>query len=97
LVGHWKGTLNVKDVKLQLLLDIGKLDDGKFDCSLVSIDQGGVRIPASEARWTPPEAHLEWKAIGATFVGKVQKTKLSGTWQQGGTSFPLSLERTKAE
>jgi hypothetical protein len=99
LQGHWKGTLEVKqaNMKLQLVLNIAKMPDGTLSGSLVSVDQGGVEIPASLVEYTPPNARMEWKAIGASFNGKLENGKLTGVWRQGGGVLPLVLERNQAQ
>jgi RNA polymerase sigma factor (sigma-70 family) len=97
LQGHWKGALDVKGTKLRLVFNIGKLDDGKFDCNMVSVDQGGVRIPATTINWSEPNVRLEWKAFSGVFEGKLQKGKLVGNWRQAKVSMPLELERSATE
>jgi hypothetical protein len=99
LPGHWKGTLDVKqsNMKFQLVLNIARMPDGTFFGSLVVPDQGGAEIPASLVQYTSPAAHLEWKAIGASFYGKLENGKLNGAWRQGGGAIPLVLERTVAQ
>jgi hypothetical protein len=99
LQGHWKGTLDVGDAKLRLALDIAKLPGGLFTASLANLDQYGNNDPirASVLRYTPPAVRLEWKWTGGVFEGKLDQGRLSGTWRQGGGSFPLVFDRTKAE
>lgn len=94
--GHWKGALDVNGAKLRLVLNIGKLPDGKFACDLISVDQGGVEIPATSINWTEPNLRVEWKIFAGAFIGKLQNGKLAGTWRQGGGAFPLVLERNGA-
>jgi hypothetical protein len=95
LPGHWQGTLDVKQagVKLRLAVNIAKLPDGKFSCTIISLDQGGGEIPASTIQYVPPNVHLEWSAIGGSFHGKFENGKISGAWRQGGGAIPLVLER----
>ena len=99
LPGHWQGTLDVKQagVKLRLAVNIAKLPDGKFSCTMISLDQGGGEIPASTIQFVPPNVHLEWSAIGGSFHGKLENGKISGAWRQGGGALPLVLERNRAQ
>ena len=99
LPGHWKGTLDVKqaNIKLRLALNIAKMPDGKFSCSMISLDQGEAEIPASMVQYLPPNVRLEWGAIGAAFHGKLESGKLSGAWRQGGGALPVVFERSGAE
>jgi len=96
LQGHWQGTLNVKQTgaNLRLVLNIAKMPDGTFSCSMISLDQGGAEIPASNIRHVPPNVRLEWSAIGGSYNGKLENGKLTGVWRQGGGAFPLVFERS---
>lgn len=93
LPGHWQGTLKAGGMKLRLALDIGKTPDGAWSGSMVSIDQGSAPIPATSIAWTQPNLRIEWKALNGVFTGKMGGGKLSGTWSQGGGTFPLVFER----
>ena len=97
LPGHWQGTLEVKEasVKLRLALNIAKLPDGKFSCSMVSLDQGGAEIPASAIQFAPPNVRVEWSPIGASYNGKLENGKLTGAFRQAGAAMPLVFERSK--
>jgi hypothetical protein len=99
LPGHWQGTLDVKNagIKLRLALNIAKMPDGKFSCTMISLDQGGSEIPASMIQYVPPNVRLEWPTIGGSFNGKLENGKLSGVWRQGGGALPLVLERNRAQ
>jgi hypothetical protein len=97
LPGHWQGTLEIKEagVKLRLALNIAKLPDGKFSCSMVSLDQGAAEVPASAIQYAPPNIRVEWSSIGAAYNGKLENGKLTGAFRQGGAAFPLMFERTQ--
>jgi len=99
LPGHWQGTLVVKQagVKLRLALNIAKLPDGKFSCSIISIYQGGAEVPASIIEYAPPNVRVEWSSIGASYNGKLENGKLTGAWRQGGGALPLVLERNRTQ
>jgi hypothetical protein len=97
LPGHWKGTLNANRAKLQLALNVAKLPDGTFSCSLINPDLGEAEIPASTTQYFPPNVRLEWGAIGGSFNGKLENGKISGAWRQGGGALPLVLERDRTQ
>lgn len=96
LQGFWNGTLQVKDLKLRLALQIAKLPDGTFKGTMDSIDQGAKGIPMTTVTYTNPEVQIEWKALGASFRGTLEHGKLTGTFKQGPASFPLVFERAKS-
>lgn len=97
LQGHWKGTLDTGNVKLRLALDIAKQPGDRFTAHLASLDQYGNNDPirANVVRYTPPTLRLEWKWTGGVFEGRLEQRRLSGTWRQGGGSFPLAFERSQ--
>ena len=78
------------------MLNIARMPNDTFSCSMVSLDQGGAEIPASKVEYNPPSVLMEWKAIGGAFHGKLEHGKLSGAWRQGGGALPLVLERSAA-
>jgi len=94
LPGHWKGVLDFKGLKLRLALNIARQPDGKFSCTMISLDQGGGAIPASTVQYAPPNVRLEWPTIGGSFNAKLENGKISGTWRQGGQTLPLVFERS---
>jgi RNA polymerase sigma factor (sigma-70 family) len=94
LPGHWQGTLDFKGLKLRSALNIARLPDGKFSCTMISLDQGGGAIPASTVQYAPPNVRLEWPTIGGSYNAKLENGKISGTWRQGGQVIPLVFERS---
>jgi hypothetical protein len=95
LPGHWHGILEVKQSgqKVHLDLNIARLPGGKFFASMSSFDQGGVELPASNIQYAPPNVHLEWSTIGASFTGKLENGKISGIFEQAGVAVPLVFKR----
>ena len=93
LPGHWKGTLNVKTIKLHLVFNIAQLPDGSFATTMDSPDQGAKDIPATDTQYTAPNLKISWRALAGSFDGTFKNGKLSGTWQQPGVSLPLALSR----
>jgi hypothetical protein len=83
-------------VPIRLALDIGKLPDGSHVAALANRDEFGYEafVPASQFEDTPPAVHLEWKWREVAFHGALEHGKLTGSWLQGGGSFPLVFERT---
>src|ERR1700690_3814317 len=75
LPGHWKGTLKANGAKLPLALNVAKLPEGTFSCSLISLDQGGAEIPANNVQFIPPNLRLEWNAIETSYNGKLENGK----------------------
>lgn len=95
LPGRWHGIMESKQSgqKVHLDLNIARLPGGKFSASMVSFDQGGVELPASNIQYAPPNVHLEWSTINVTYNGKIEKGKMSGVFEQHGVALPLVFER----
>jgi hypothetical protein len=93
LPGHWKGTLQVQNVKLRVVFNIAQLPDGSLAATMDSPDQGATDLPATTVQHTPPNVKIEWKGIGGVFNGTLKNGKLTGKWRQGGAAFPLNLSR----
>ncbi|HYR87983.1 MAG TPA: M23 family metallopeptidase [Terriglobia bacterium] len=98
LEGKWEGALAAGPNQLRLVLNISKAADDLYLGTLTSVDQGGVRIPIDKIQQTGDSVRLEVKAVNGIFEGSISedKTKLKGTWTQGGPKLPLELTRTGA-
>ena len=91
--GDWKGTLQIQQAKLRVVLHIVKQTDSSFSATLDSPDQGAKDIPANAIQYAPPKVKIQWQGIGGIFEGTFKNGKFSGTWQQGGAKIPLVFER----
>ena len=94
LVGYWHGALQIQGTKLRLGMKIARLPDGNLSGTLDSLDQGARDIPMTSVRYTNPVVQLEWKALAASYDGRMEGNKIAGTYQQAGGSLPLVLTRT---
>jgi uncharacterized protein len=110
VVGVWQGSLEVPPgIRLPLVFYIDAVPEGGLTASMDSPSQGAMNIPVPVVRWDGTALRLELPALGAVFEGSpaqappraetwlpVQVDTLTGTWQQGGLTFPLVLARTDA-
>ena len=96
--GSWKGTLDAGE-KLRLVLTISKATDGAYSGKLDSLDQGGASIPIEVITVNGDSVRLELKTVEAVFEGKLNadRSELTGTFSQGGASFPLTFKRSGDE
>ena len=96
--GYWKGLLAVPGTKLRIELKIGQMPDGTFAGTLVSPDQGSGEIVMSGATVTNRAVQFDFKTIHGAFKATLNQegNLLDGTWEQGGTTLPLKLERAPA-
>ena len=96
LSGTWEGALQVQNARLRLVLNVTKADDGAYRATLDSIDQGAKGIPVNEVNFSNGTVHVQLSALGAAFDGQLSPSgiDLDGEWQQAGTVFPLTFQRT---
>ena len=91
LDGTWKGANHNGANKLHVVLEVSKLRDGIYFGMLVSVDQGGVRIPIDRIDGDGNKVRFEAHTVKGSFEGTMnEKTKIGGTSTQG----PLVFERT---
>jgi uncharacterized protein len=92
--GRWQGTLEAGGTKLRLALTVTRSDAGAYAGELDSLDQGAT-IPVDTITVNNDAVRLEVKSPGIVFEGVLNKerTELTGTFTQGGQSFPLTFKR----
>lgn len=93
--GEWMGTLEVGSIELRLVLRTETDSDGNLSAVLDSVDQGTV-IPVSSIELNAETLDFKVASIGASFNGVLdaEGRVAEGTWKQGGSAFPLTLERS---
>lgn len=99
LAGHWQGSLKAAPViELRLTLEINHIASGKLEGVMISVDQGGVRIPISALAERDSDVHLEMQSIGGIFDGKFSAdgSEIAGDWKQAGVTNPLVFKRLAA-
>ena len=94
--GTWQGILGGG---LRLTLHLLKAADGGLSADLVSVDQGGAKIPVQSLSLKDQTLSLNVDAVKGQYVGKLNATatELTGTWTQNGQSLPLNFKRNDPE
>jgi CubicO group peptidase (beta-lactamase class C family) len=97
LAGHWEGFIDIPAMKLEILIDFDKNEDGSWE--------GKISIPAQKAKdlplgsITPSEKDITFKITGVpgdpAFKGSLSDdgTQISGEFTQSGQTFPFFLNR----
>lgn len=86
--GTWTGVLDAGAVRLTLRLEIGEKA-----VTLISVDQGGARIPASEVAIEDVRIRLGFAAIKGRFEGVLSDDRhIDGTFTQG-AALPMRFTR----
>ena len=94
--GSWNGTLDAGGTKLRLIVTVTKSDAGVYAGKLESVDQGAT-IPIDTITVNGDAVRLEIKSPEILYEGTLNKerTELTGTFNQGGQQFPLTLKRSE--
>lgn len=98
LQGFWEGTIEIKGMKLRLVLKVTQTTDGKLAATVDSIDQNAKDLSVSSMVLEKDAVRMELKNLGAAFEGNLNssKTEMIGVWKQGGGNIPLTFKRTNA-
>ncbi|MFZ0455029.1 MAG: hypothetical protein WAM24_14880, partial [Ignavibacteriaceae bacterium] len=94
----WEGILDAGSGNpLKIIINISKIEDGKFKASLDSPDQGAFGIPAGDIILNNEKLIIAVPSIGGTYEGNVASnySEIKGEWKQSGQSFPLTLTPVK--
>ena len=84
--GAWSGNLEVQGMKLPLVVHLDE-DNPTID----SPAQGAKGIPIKVSRTAPDDITIKIPSLGATYMGKFENGKISGTFTQRGIKLPLVL------
>jgi len=90
--GDWAGTLNAGGAPLRLVLEVR----GET-AVLISVDQGGARLPIEVTQSDADGFAGTIASAGASLdLDRIDDTTLAGIFSQGGADLPLTLSRNGA-
>ncbi|MEL7496272.1 MAG: alpha/beta fold hydrolase [Planctomycetota bacterium] len=94
----WTGTLQAGPTKLRLDFVIETDQAGKMSATMISIDQGGVKIAVETVEIDANSIKMTLPQIAGSFEGKLNEAgdECEGTWKQGPASLPLTIKRKAA-
>ena len=95
LDGTWQGAITAGPNTLRVVLEVSRSRDGIYLGTLVSIDQGGVRIPIDRIDGDGNKVRFEARTVKGSFEGTMnaEKTKISGTWTPDGRRLLVRVWR----
>jgi pimeloyl-ACP methyl ester carboxylesterase len=94
--GSWKGELQFNGQSLPLQVHIELRKDSTWSATFDSPSQGAFDIPFSSTVFINNKLLCKLNAMSVKMeLLLVESGKLEGTWQQGGASLPLVMERTE--
>ncbi|MGQ9644902.1 MAG: alpha/beta hydrolase family protein, partial [Ignavibacterium sp.] len=97
LSGSWVGKLKLPNgIQLTIVFNLQKTNDD-YSCTLDSPDQGAKGIPCGKVRIENDSINIDVPAIVGNYTGKINydDKKITGYWNQAGSSLELNLEYTK--
>lgn len=96
LSGIWSGKLDLPNtVKLTIAFNLSKDEAGNYKATLDSPDQGAMGIPTESTTINNDSIRIEIPIIQGYYVGKIfnDEMKISGKWNQAGSSFDLEIKK----
>ncbi|HSV75114.1 MAG TPA: alpha/beta hydrolase [Chthonomonadales bacterium] len=95
--GAWMGQLRAGATQVRMVFHIVRQPAGLLGATLDVPEQGARAIPVETASFDPPALTLNVRVIGASFEGRLSadRTRIVGTWRQGGGTYALTLVRTE--
>lgn len=93
---EWEGTLDAGTVKLRLLLQLKKDEEGEWEGQLISLDQNNAKMMLKEFSIDDESMSFELAQPPASFEGALSEdgTVAEGKWNQGGFQADLVFERS---
>ena len=98
LLGTWNGKLPVAGAELRIVIKVSENESGQLSATMDSPDQGAYGIPLSKVALSGTRVRMEVSSIGGIYEGDLDRSaaEVRGTWQQGGASLPLTMNREKS-
>jgi pimeloyl-ACP methyl ester carboxylesterase len=95
IAGTWVGTVEVPPAPLRVVFNIEGSAESSWSGTADSPDEGAIGIPITRIDVSGERVEVRIDSMGVVFSGEVSSDEqtLTGTVEQGGESFPLSLER----
>ena len=96
-IGHWEGAIQVPGTPLAISVDFTAKSSGGLNATISIPAQGAKDLPLSDV--SQSDAAVAFKINGVpgdpSFKGTLSAdgAKISGTFAQGGATFPFTLER----
>lgn len=96
VTGTWYGLLDMKVVKLRLVVHIQELE-GKYTATMDSPDQGAKGIPVTQVKYDNDLLTIHVQPLNLMYSGVVKGDSIVGTFAQRGQGAPLTLTREEVK
>ena len=97
IVGAWYGTLSISGTPLHVVFHINNSGDS-YSATMDSPDQGAAGLATDRTEFVNNQLTIEASKFALKFTGTLHPDsgKITGTFIQGGSSFPLTLTPGKS-
>jgi len=92
ITGSWEGVLEIQNTHLRIIFHIEKKDT-TFTTTMDSPDQGAFGLPTTRSTFQENKLEIVAAGLGLFYRGTLENDSITGTFTQGGISFPLVLKR----
>jgi alpha-beta hydrolase superfamily lysophospholipase len=96
VTGQWNGVLSFQGTNLRIVFHIQKSGDS-YTSTMDSPDQGATGIPVTSVAFDGSKLSLAISNAGILYEGEFKTDSITGTFKQGGMSFPITLKKTSDE
>ena len=98
IIGDWHGVLSYQGTELRIVFHV-KSQDGKYQSTMDSPDQGATGIPMEETTFEDGKLHIVAQALNIEYNAELseEKDKLKGSFEQNGMSWELIMTSNRAE
>ena len=93
-IGTWQGTLNVQGTELEIVFHIEKQVDG-YTSVMDSPTQGAYGIKTTKTKFENGKLQITATDLGLFYQGTLKGDSITGTFNQNGIPFPLTLVKTE--
>ena len=94
IAGTWQGTLKVQGAELEIVFHIEKNESG-YTSLMDSPSQNAFGIPTTKTTFKNELLEIVAANLAVFYQGKLRNDTITGTFNQGGMPFPLSLARSE--
>lgn len=92
--GAYKGTLKVQGIEMELIFNLDTVD-GNLTATMDVPMQGATGIPMDTATIKENKISITSGKLQMSYLGTLEKEKITGTYTQLGTDYPLDLMKTE--
>lgn len=94
ITGTWSGSLDIMGNRLPIVFHIA-MNDSAFITKMDSPAQNAFGLPTSKTTFSDDRLEIVASGLGIFYQGKLEGDSISGTFNQGGIPFPLTLKQSE--